>query len=288
MALTLSISKANDESTKVTLSLLDNEVTVRDNTYNIYRTTGGLDTKIATKIISSEPTGDGFSSYINLEYIDNECNDIEPPLMPDIIDSMEKGDNRIYYEFTSSDLGTDYEYYVEKAGELKQYSNTVKAFTKSKLKGYEYTVISTNGKRTDEKPVKDDWVFTSKTDFTHKLKYAGYNSIFIRAVDNAGNVSQSYIRDIYMESEMLAPVIRGDVPHAIKYNNRYRGPHESKKVDNLYSQLRFNINRLREKLDELEVKKNGILEKPVNYNNKIILQADAIEEIYDKMNNRWV
>lgn len=242
--------------------------------------------KLMANLLYSVSDTNSFSE--STSFIDEKCLDKNVPNIPEILDHMTKGDNRVYYEYSSSDNGTPYEYYVEKvsiAG-VKERSNVVKAFTISEIKGYEYAVIATDGEREDETPSDKDWIFTSKTDFTHKLEYTGYNSIFIRAIDNAGNKSLSVIRDVYIESEKVIQTVIGEVPHAVKYNNRYRGPHESKKVNSLYAQVRFNLKKLRTKLEELDKKKDIVLEKPVNYNNKIILQADSIEELYERIKNR--
>ena len=58
-----------------------------------------------------------------------------------------------------------------------------------------------------------------------------------------------------------------NVPHGIKYNNRYRGPHESYKVNSSYVQARYNLNKLKDKIEHLELIKKNIIEKPKNINN---------------------
>lgn len=54
------------------------------------------------------------------------------------------------------------------------------------------------------------------------------------------------------------------VPHGVRYNNRYRGPHESNKANSTYVQAKYNINKLKKKIEYLELKKNDIIEKPEN------------------------
>lgn len=52
------------------------------------------------------------------------------------------------------------------------------------------------------------------------------------------------------------------VPSGVKYNNRYRGPQESLKLTQTYAQARFNINKLAKKLEQLNLIKQEVMEKP--------------------------
>lgn len=78
------------------------------------------------------------------------------------------------------------------------------------------------------------------------------------------------------------------VPHGVRYNNRYRGPHESNKANSTYIQAKYNINKLKKKIEYLELKKKDIIEKPGNIN-KIVSSVGAlttgIETTIDKIIN---
>lgn len=67
-------------------------------------------------------------------------------------------------------------------------------------------------------------------------------------------------------------------PQGVRYNNRYRGPHESKKINPFYSQARFNINKIKEALKELESMKNEIIKKPDCNISKIVSMSKSMEE----------
>lgn len=69
------------------------------------------------------------------------------------------------------------------------------------------------------------------------------------------------------------------IPHAVKYNNRYRGPQESKKLNSTYSQARYNLKKLKAKVEYLDEIKDTILEKPKNINLVISSLVTLISEI---------
>lgn len=77
-------------------------------------------------------------------------------------------------------------------------------------------------------------------------------------------------------------------PVGVKYNNRYRGPHESYKANSTYAQARYNINKLKKRVDELEKIKNDVLQKPININKDIAsisALAIGIETTIEKIIN---
>ena len=78
------------------------------------------------------------------------------------------------------------------------------------------------------------------------------------------------------------------VPHGVKYNNRYRGPHESIKANSTYVQTKYNINKLKKKLEYIEKRKDDIIEKPDDINkmtSSICTLTTAIEDTIEKILN---
>lgn len=71
-----------------------------------------------------------------------------------------------------------------------------------------------------------------------------------------------------------------DIPVGVRYNNRYRGPHESKKQDSMIMQIKYNLNKLKARVDELESYKDNVTIKP-NYTNSILL--DNIEYLESRL-----
>lgn len=77
-----------------------------------------------------------------------------------------------------------------------------------------------------------------------------------------------------------------NVPHGVRYNNRYRGPQESIKVNSFYTQARYNINKLKKRIEYLELMKKEILEKPNNITSttsSIGLLLNGIEDTVEKI-----
>ncbi len=68
-----------------------------------------------------------------------------------------------------------------------------------------------------------------------------------------------------------------DVPNAIRYNNRYRGPHESKKKDFAIMEIKNNLNKLKKRVAYLDGYKEGFLEKPETINVQLTSLIETIE-----------
>ncbi len=68
-----------------------------------------------------------------------------------------------------------------------------------------------------------------------------------------------------------------DVPNAVRYNNRYRGPHESKKKDFAIMEIKNNLNKLKKRVAYLDGYKEGFLEKPETINVQITSLIETIE-----------
>lgn len=68
-----------------------------------------------------------------------------------------------------------------------------------------------------------------------------------------------------------------DIPSAVRYNNRYRGPQESRKKDFAIIAIKNNINKLKKRVDYLDEYKSGILGKPETINVEITNLIETIE-----------
>ena len=86
-----------------------------------------------------------------------------------------------------------------------------------------------------------------------------------------------------------------DIPVGVRYNNRYRGPHESRKQDAMITQIKYNLSKLKTRVEELEIYKENITIKP-DYTNSILLsnieylesRLKEIREVvkYEQRNNK--
>lgn len=66
------------------------------------------------------------------------------------------------------------------------------------------------------------------------------------------------------------------IPVGVRYNHRYRGPQESKKVDFSIMQIKYNLSKLKDRVSYLEEYMENVLVKP-DYTNTNVL--DKIEDI---------
>lgn len=74
-----------------------------------------------------------------------------------------------------------------------------------------------------------------------------------------------------------------DIPNGVKYNNRYRGPHESKKKDNFINIAKNNLNKLRKRFELLDEYQKELYGKADIDNISI---ASKIEEIKVSINDK--
>lgn len=72
-----------------------------------------------------------------------------------------------------------------------------------------------------------------------------------------------------------------DVPSGVIYNNRYRGPQESLKLDQSYAQARYNIKKLFKKIEYLDSIKEDVMKKPQGINPIVASTTVVIECIND-------
>ena len=118
--------------------------------------------------------------------VDHKAMDKNKPNAPSVSATPSKSDKNITFNLSSVDNGTDYEYYVESTGSTshtKYTSPTVKGTSTSGIKGYAYVI--------DGNPSTDpgSTVKTTSTNITGQLQQGKPTYIHVRAIDNAGNVS---------------------------------------------------------------------------------------------------
>lgn len=74
-------------------------------------------------------------------------------------------------------------------------------------------------------------------------------------------------------------------PHGVKYNNRYRGPQESFKLNETYMQAKFNINKLNQKIENLDLIKQEVMNKPQNIEAIISSSITMLKYMDDTIEN---
>jgi len=186
----------------------------------------------------------------------------------------EFGKIKIYF-INSTDNNKTYEYYVEtydKDNNILSSSNKIQVETSNNPDSYSYLI-----KTTDTPIIKQDAFIKTQDSFVilsnmDNGKYIIYAYVQIGDV-KSHNAQARFIVDntIFVTKEYL------DVPSAIRYNNRYRGPHESKKKDFAIIMIKNNLSKLKKRVAYLDEYKSGILEKPEAINVELTNLIDTIE-----------
>ena len=122
---------------------------------------------------------------------------------------------------------------------------------------------------------------TSKTTIITPPLERGYWAFRVIAKDYGGNTSPVTGKTIYIDGDYETPPnkVTDRTPNAVRFNNRYRGPQESKKINAMYCQIKNNINKLNNRYNELEEKVKGIKEKPQP-------TIASLVDLKDTINNR--
>lgn len=130
-------------------------------------------------------------------WLDHSAQDLTPPDTVSGITASQK-DNQINISWNvPKDNGNTYEYYVQATGNsdnLKRISDTVSATITTGIKGYSY-VIDQNP---DTEP--DNTVDTTSNNITVSINKEGKYYLHIKAIDNAGNASQTVTYQFYVQS----------------------------------------------------------------------------------------
>ena len=118
--------------------------------------------------------------------------------------------------------------------------------------------------------------------------------IFYACAEYNNSTSDYTSKRISVDNTIFANDVKCDIPNGVKYNNRYRGPQESKKKDNLIYIVTNNINKLKKKYSDLERHQTKLYEKADYTNNLICNKIDEIKTSsndirecikYDQRNN---
>ena len=118
--------------------------------------------------------------------------------------------------------------------------------------------------------------------------------IFYAAAEYKNLLSEYSSKRISVDNTIFINESECDIPNGVRYNNRYRGPQESKKKDNMVSIAMNNINKLKERYSNLERYQMKLYDKPDYTNNlicnkvsEIMTSSNDIRECikYDQRNN---
>lgn len=220
-----------------------------------------IEKKILANTIFSLKQNTTKKSFIELEGIDDER-----PLQPTITKHyMDDEYTSTTFDFRCEDIGTIVEYYVEgsnKRTSKRETSNIVKATFTSGLDKYKYKLSRVESDIVSKS--LDVWEETKDKTITVMDLTRGYYSFQIFAVDKCLNKSDIKEVIFYMPGK----VKREKSPATTKYpnvqrtNHRYRGPHESKKANDVVVQVLYNITNLKDIVKDLKSQKTIMLERP--------------------------
>lgn len=195
---------------------------------------------------------------------------------PEISVSIQKECGQIQIHFINNPDNTKtYEYYIEtydKDNNILSSSNKIQIEISNNPDKFCYLI-----KKADTPLTKQD-EFTQTHDPGVNLsnmdngKYVVYAYALLGDVEST-NSSARFVVDntIFVTTEYL------DVPNAVRYNNRYRGPHESKKKDFAMMEIKTNLNKLKKRVKYLDEYKSGFLEKPQTINVQLTSLIESIE-----------
>lgn len=221
------------------------------------------------------------------KFEDADCYRNDKPLAPTILNKYKVARDEYQITVDSYNVGYKYEYYVttEIAGEL-DISDKVRVTTNSSIKKYEYAVrkITNKYEYNDLKPEETDAFFDMSSNKLNVKLSDGYNLIFIRAVNIFDNKSEAVnvFCDILQDDPGFPNRETGcDIPVGVRYNNRFRGPQESRKTDFFYMQAKANLSKLKNRFKELETLKNIMLEKPNYTTYDASQQLEEIDKSYE-------
>lgn len=223
------------------------------------------------------------------KHIDHMGIDDERPLMPTITNHFLESDTyTATFDFRTEDVGVKVQYYVEgtdlETGE-KTLSNIIDAEFVSGINTYKYSLKQIESDTPEARKYYDDWIPTKDKVITSGTLRKGYYSFRLVCIDNNLNVSD--IREVIFFMPGL--VVREKSPAVTKYpnaqrvNHRYRGPHESRKANDVIVQAMFNLRNIKEIVNELDQQKSVMLERPKSDYTHIQENNRVINEMHSKM-----
>lgn len=218
-------------------------------------------------------------------YRDIDVWDSFNPTKPTIKKSLQTEASKITIDIYSEDIGIVYEYYIKGISDGETTTSAVQKVTiTAGIKKYKYIykeIIS--GVLPVIQPA--DFIYTT-TD--PKITLTGLDTgeyVFqIIAIDDNNNESEvtetkfKIINSIFEEANT-----NYGIPNAVRYNHRYRGPQEHRKIDMFYSYVKSNLIELKRKVEYLEEHKKKVLEKPAVDNTAIILKIESTDDSLQKI-----
>ena len=108
------------------------------------------------------------------------------------------------------------------------------------------------------------------------------NYVFYAAAEYNQFASEFTSARIQIDNTIFINNLECDIPNWVKYNNRYRGPQESKKKDNFINIAKNNISKLKKRYEALERYQKNLYMKPDVNNNTI---CNIVDEIETSMND---
>ena len=188
-------------------------------------------------------------------YEDDTLKDLYPPTVPEIIKNTQTKRRELTINLKSREIGTMYEYWItsSKSETVHEDSNYGFATSTAGLKGYKYLVKRLINDKTEPVLKEEEKCIFSESDIINITDLEdGQYVFYAKSIDVDGNESEVdkvffYIRNEHLDIEKHL----NQVPVGVRYNNRYRGPHESKKVDFMYMQIKNNINKLKERVTKI-------------------------------------
>ncbi|WP_459482572.1 hypothetical protein [Clostridium saccharoperbutylacetonicum] len=249
--------------------------------------------KIYRRILETDAASNKIQDQKTTSYLDNSVLVTKNMKVPQISIDLQREFGKLKISFVNNpDNIRNYVYSVytyDVNDNLLSASNQVQIYIKKVPDKYFYLI-----KKADMPLNKQD-KFTETTvnfaEFTNmdNGKYVIY--LYAQLGDiKTEIVSARFVIDntIFKKEEHL------DVPNAVRYNNRYRGPHESKKKDFAIMEIKNNINKLKKRVSYLESYKKDFLDKPETINVELTSLLETIESSmedirkelkYEKRNN---
>lgn len=221
------------------------------------------------------------------QHIDYMGIDDENPLSPTIVDHYTEQDTyTATFDYRTEDVGVKLEYYIEgteiSTGKV-ELSNIIEADFTSDIKHFKYKlnqVASDIPNNPSDNVAFEDWIETKEKIVISEPLKKGYYSFKIVAIDNNLNVSDIKEMIFFMPGIVVtekSPALT-KYPNAQRVNHRYRGPHESKKANDVLVQARYNLNNLKKIVDQLDKEKNVMFERPNGSYTPMIEYKDIIED----------
>ncbi|MCC0628539.1 MULTISPECIES: hypothetical protein [unclassified Clostridioides] len=219
--------------------------------------------------------------------IEDKPGDTSIPIKPSITNQYTTEDRKVILEYTSMDTGSIYQYYVEGidlSTKVVTESNVATTIVTTGIKDYNWCLHPVES---DINPIilNNPSIIYNKTQretiMTQPLQ-KGYYMFRIYTTDYSGNKSKVETKIFHVDGKAgeTSNRVLDEIPNAVKFNNRYRGPQESCKISSMYHQVYYNIRKLSDKIDRLDVMKEEVLiDSSYSYGSFIDIIGNIQEEI---------